>query len=42
MCYFSPGKSWNDKVAEVRDKMTEENVDTLVVVALDETACKSS
>lgn len=30
---------WEDKVEDVRSKMTEENADVLVVSALDETAC---
>ena len=34
------GKSWNDKVKEVREKMTKKKADALVVTALDEIACK--
>jgi len=35
------GKSWHDKVKEVRETMTKKKADALVVTALDEVACKS-
>ena len=34
------GKSWHDKVKDVREKMTKKKADALVVTALDEIACK--
>ena len=34
------GKSWHDKVKEVREKLTKKKADALVVTALDEIACK--
>ena len=34
------GKSWHDKVKEVREKMTKKKADALVITALDEIACK--
>ncbi|CAH1228179.1 XPNPEP2 [Branchiostoma lanceolatum] len=32
------GKSWEDKISDVREKMTEENADALVLTKLDEVA----
>ena len=34
------GRSWQDKVEDMRTAMTDESVDMLVVTGLDETACK--
>lgn len=35
------GKSWEEKVEEIRKKMKEENCCVLVATALDEVACQS-
>ena len=35
-----PGRSWQDKVSDMRTAMGDEDVDMLVVTGLDETACK--
>lgn len=34
------GRSWEEKIKKVREKMTEKNAEGLVVTALDEIACK--
>lgn len=36
---LNQGRSWQDKVADVRKEMAEKEVDALVVTGLDETAC---
>jgi len=38
--FLFTGKSWQDKVSDMRSKMEKEGVDMLVVTGLDETACK--
>ena len=37
---FTIGKSWHEKVKEVRGTLTKKKADALVVTALDEVACK--
>ena len=39
---FSTGKSWHEKIKEVRGTLTKKKADALVVTALDEVACKES
>lgn len=39
---FTIGKSWHEKVKEVRGTLTKKKADALVVTALDEVACKES
>ena len=34
------GRSWEEKIKKVREKMTEKKADAVVVSALDEIACK--
>ena len=34
------GKSWMDKVEQIRDDLTKKNVFAVVVAALDEVACE--
>lgn len=36
------GKSWHEKIKEVRGTLTKKKADALVVTALDEVACKES
>lgn len=37
LCF--PGRSWQDKLADMHKAMTEKEVDAMVVTGLDETAC---
>ena len=37
---LSLGKSWLDKVKDVRAKLAKKKADALVVTALDDVACK--
>lgn len=39
---FIIGKSWHEKVEEVRGTLSKKKADALVVTALDEVACKES
>ena len=39
---FTIGKSWHEKVKEVRGALSKKKADALVVTALDEVACKES
>ena len=34
------GRSWENKISDIRQTMAGKNVDMLVVTGLDETACK--
>ena len=36
------GRSWEEKIKKVREKMTEKKADAVVVSALDEIACKKT
>ena len=36
------GKSWHEKVKDVRGTLTKKKADALVITALDEVACKES
>ena len=38
---LSPGQSWQDKLQRVREKLSEEGAEALVITALDEVACMS-
>ena len=38
--HFVVGRSWEDKISDMRQAMTDKDVDMLVVTGLDETACK--
>ena len=38
--YFVAGRSWEDKISDMRQAMTDKDVDMLVVTGLDETACE--
>ena len=39
---YNVGKSWHEKVKEVRGTLTKKKADALVITALDEVACKES